>query len=89
MFFNRLEARVKVFLHKYSMDRQAYYCSEMAELMDVRFKELLLAKKASDTKSVLMLKEEYFQTMDQLNEACLVKLKIARHSRTVRNTPMR
>ncbi|XP_041349605.1 KRAB-A domain-containing protein 2-like [Gigantopelta aegis] len=50
----------------------------MAELMDVRFKELLLAKKVSDTKSVLMLKEEYFQTMDELKEACSVKLKTAR-----------
>ena len=50
----------------------------MAELMDVRFKELLLAKKASDTKSVFMLKVEYFRTMDALREACLVKLKTVR-----------
>ena len=41
-FCNSLEVSVKVFLHKYSVDRQAYYCSAMAELMDVRFKELLL-----------------------------------------------
>ena len=34
-FCNRLEASVKVFLHKYSMDRQAYHCLPMAELMDV------------------------------------------------------
>ena len=30
------------------MDRQACHCSEMAELMDVRFKECFLAKKTSD-----------------------------------------
>ena len=45
--------------HIYSMDRQACHCSEMAELMDVRFKEFLLAKKASDKKSVLMLKQDF------------------------------
>ena len=29
-----------MFLHRYSMDRQAYHCSAMSELMDVCFKEL-------------------------------------------------
>ena len=37
-----------MFFHIYKMDRQACHCSEMAELMDVRFKEFVLAKKASD-----------------------------------------
>ena len=60
------------------MDRQACHCSEMAELMDVRFKEFLLAKKACDKKSVLMLKQEYFQMMDELKEPCSVKLKTSR-----------
>ena len=50
----------------------------MAELMDVRFKEFLLAKKASDKKSVLMLKQKYLQMMDELKEACSVKLKTSR-----------
>ena len=50
----------------------------MASLMDVCFKGLFLAKKASDTKSVLMLKDEYFQMMDELKESCSVKLKTPR-----------
>ncbi|XP_041366792.1 KRAB-A domain-containing protein 2-like [Gigantopelta aegis] len=50
----------------------------MDEVIDVRFKELLLAKKASDAKSVLMLKEEYFQFIFELKEACSAKLKTGR-----------
>ena len=43
-FCNGLAASVKVFFHMYSIDRQACHCSEMAELMDVRFKEFLLGQ---------------------------------------------
>ena len=51
-FCNGLAASIEVFSHIHSMDRQACHCSEMAELMDVRFKEFILVKKASDKVSV-------------------------------------
>ena len=39
---------------------------------------MLLAKKARDATSVVMMKKEYFQLIDDLNVACVVKQKAGR-----------